>query len=136
MSEKKSENNGRTSEQLARRRDGNTNDAGQFYDLLHFHRPAYLFEFPFEFGSLADFFHSDSKSLLRAQSRLHLLRDVLAQMNFQFFQRHGRFDAGGEHLLPPFRDGLFEVKHIAPFSNRPKRNAPATIVRGAWPSPF
>src|ERR1019366_1230349 len=39
----------------------------------------------------------------------------VAQMTFQLLQRHGRLDAGGEHLPPPVRDGFFEVKHIAPF---------------------
>jgi hypothetical protein len=33
----------------------------------------------------------------------------------KFLQRHGRLDAGGEHLLAPFRDGLFELEHIFRF---------------------
>ena len=65
------------------------------------HRGAYFFKFPFEFGSLADFSCGDFESLLRDQSRFHLLLDVLAQMNFQFLQRLGSFDSGSQHLPPP-----------------------------------
>ena len=41
------------------------------------------------------------KSLLFVMSRLHLLLNFFTQMNFQFLQRHGRFDSGGKHLPPP-----------------------------------
>ena len=42
------------------------------------------------------------ESYLRADTFVQLLFNFFAQMNFQFLQRHGRFDSSGEHLLSPF----------------------------------
>jgi len=87
-------------------------------------------------GGFANSRNGQSKSLLFVATRTHPLLDLLAKMTSQLRQRHGSLNAGGEHLFPPVRDGLFEVKHIAPFLIRPRRNEPATIVRDVWPSPF
>jgi hypothetical protein len=61
-------------------------------------------ELDFQCIGLPNFLNSGIKSGLPVQSRCHLPLNFFAQMNFQFFQRHGRFDSGGEHLFSPFDD--------------------------------
>jgi len=62
------------------------------------------------------------------QSRLHLLRDVLAQMTSSSSSGTGvLIFPAAQHALSPVGDGLFEIKHIAPFSKRTKLNGPATL---------
>ena len=53
-----------------------------------------------------------SKSFLTVEARFRLALNFLAQMNLQFVQRHGGLDPGGEHLPPPFSNGVFEVEHF------------------------
>jgi hypothetical protein len=74
---------------------------------------------------LPDFLNGSLEGFCVAPSRFLLAFDFFAQVDFQFLQRHGSFDAGGEHLPPPVCDGLFEVKNKAPFSGWPEAGEPA-----------
>ena len=59
----------------------------------------------------------------------------IEQMTFQFIQRRGGFEAGGQHVPPPVRNGSFEVKHIAlflcPLSTNRKSQAPSRQAKPA-----
>ena len=61
-------------------------------------------ELRFEGVGLSNPLEGDLESLLLGKARSHPLFDIIAQVTFQFVQRHGRFDASGQHLPPPFRD--------------------------------
>jgi hypothetical protein len=67
---------------------------------------------------LPDSLNGSLEGLLLVQSGFHLLVHIITQMAFQFMQWDRGFDTGREHLLPPFPDGLLQLKHIAP-STRP-----------------
>jgi hypothetical protein len=88
-----------------------------------------LLEFVLDRVRRSDFLKRRIESFLFIHSRFHQPFNFFAQMNLQFFRGHGRFDAGSEHLFPPFRDCWFDVKHIVPFAGRTKHHEPRTIVR-------
>src|SRR6185503_3248574 len=101
---------------------------------LEFRYPRPLFsaefcEFVFEQAGLANALHGALKCLLLAFSRLHPPSPILAQMTFQFVHDVWIPDAGGQHLPPPFRDGLFEIKHVVLSINRRGRKKSLSIVR-------
>src|ERR1039457_1699029 len=93
------------SDQIQNHRDNQTiaTNPQQHPSGVEFHSANFL-ELAFEIIGMTNPLDGILKSLLRICSRFNLLLNFFAQMNFQFFQWHGSFDPGGEHLSPPFRD--------------------------------
>src|SRR5262245_6838355 len=102
------------------------------YDALEFPEPRPSFsaefcEFVLEQAGLANASHGALKCLLLAFSRLHSPGPIVAQMTFQFVHDVWILDAGGLHLPPPCRDGLFEIKHVVLSIDRPGRKKSRSI---------
>jgi hypothetical protein len=74
-----------------------------------------LLKFVLEQGRRPDILHRRAEGWRSAQARFHLLLKFLTQMAFQFLQRDRGFHASGEHLLTPFSDCPFKIKHIFRF---------------------
>ena len=74
--------------------------------------PAKFYEFVFEQARFADALDGAFKCPLLAFSCLHSPRNIVTKMAFEFVQDFWILYAGGAHLLPPVRDGLFEIKHV------------------------